>query len=254
MDSAYHSLMNIDDPFNCRAIFLFVCGLFIGSFVNCIAQRILLSQSWTISKSRCDHCGHTLGLCDLIPILSYVVQKGRCRYCHEKISIRYPLIELLSGSVFILLYYSHPHIDAYLIRNLILASVLLGLSLVDMDSFMIPDGFIITGLINWIVSVFLVSDQKNYIIKGISGAMVIAGSLYLLTIIMNRMLHKESMGGGDIKLIFMLGLYFGTYYSIWILMIACLFALVFILITRRKMIPFGPFLSLSAIVVKLLFR
>ena len=254
MDSAYNSFTNIKDPFSCRAIFLFVCGLFIGSFVNCIAQRILLSQSWTISKSRCDHCGHTLGPTDLIPILSYVVQKGRCRYCHEKISIRYPLIELLSGSMFILLYYSHSHIDAYLIRNLILASVLLGLSLVDMDSFTIPDGFIITGIINWIVSVFLVSDQKSYIIKGISGAMVIAGSLYLLTFIMNRILHKESMGGGDIKLIFMLGLYFGAYYSIWILMIACLFALVFVLVTQKKMIPFGPFLSLSAIVVKLLFR
>ena len=124
---------------DCRLV-LFICGSFFGSFINCMAQRIVLEEDWIISKSRCDCCGHSLGILDLIPVFSYVLNRGRCRYCHEKISVRYPLTEIFTGFLFLIFYVHHPHFDSILFRDLILVCILFGLSLVDLETYRIPDG------------------------------------------------------------------------------------------------------------------
>ncbi len=239
---------------NCRIPLIFGCGIFIGSFVSCISQRILLNEDWIFSRSRCDFCKHQLDLSDLIPILSFVWNRGRCRYCHHKISIRYPLTELLTGILFIIVYLHHPYPDHILIRDLILVCILLGLSLVDLGSFLIPNGFFLTGIINWLVSLCFVSDRYHYFLNGIIGGAMLAGFVWLLMIIMNHMLQKESMGKGDIKLLFMIGLYSGVYLGLWILVIACLLGLISVLLTRKRVIPFGPCISAAAFIVLMFFQ
>ncbi|MBQ9424800.1 MAG: prepilin peptidase [Erysipelotrichaceae bacterium] len=234
---------------NCHIPLLFGCGIFIGSFVNCISQRILLNEDWIYSRSRCDFCKHQLNMIDLIPVLSFLRNKGRCRYCHQKISIRYPLTELLTGVLFVIVYLHHPYPDHILIRDLILVCILLGLSLVDLDCFLIPNGFIEAGIINWLVSLFFVFDRYHYFLNGILGGVMLAGFVWLLMIIMDHILQKESMGKGDIKLLFMIGLYSGVYLGLWVLVIACLFGLISVLFTKKKVIPFGPCISAAAFII-----
>ena len=231
------------------SVLLFIFGSIFGSFINCVAGRIVAGKDWIKGKSICENCGHELGFLDLIPILSFVFLRGRCRYCHTKLSIRYVLVEILMGILFVLCFLSTRILDLYLISKLALIVILVGLSLVDLDSYIIPDGFIIAGIINWIISIFFVTDKKSYVLSGLAGAFLIAGMILGLSLIMDKILKKESLGGGDVKLLFMVCLYLGPLSGMLDLFLSCVIGLLFVIILKERKIAFGPSISIATILV-----
>ena len=230
---------------------LFIFGTVFGSFINCVAGRIVEGRDWIRGKSICESCKHELEPLDLIPVLSYIFLKGKCRYCGTKLSPRYMLTELFLGTCFVLCFLSRKTVDYRLFRDLILIVILLGLSLVDLDSYIIPDGFIIAGIINWLVSIFFVKDRLSYVKSGLIGAFAISGGVLILSLIMDKILGKETLGGGDIKLLFMVCLYTGTYKGLFLLFLSCVIGLLFVLLLKKEKIPFGPSISMAVFVVML---
>ena len=233
------------------SLVLFVCGTIMGSAINCLAGRIVANESWLKGKSHCEHCGHELGVLDLIPVFSYLFLKGRCRYCHEKVSIRYFLVEVLCGVLFVWCFLNRKMLDYQLLRDLVLIVILVGLSLVDLDSYIIPDGFIIAGIVNWLFSILFVSDKKTYVINGLLGGFAIAGFILVMSLIMDRILGKESLGGGDIKLLFMVCLYLGPFKGLLDLFVSCVIGLGFVILLKERKIAFGPSISIATYFVLL---
>lgn len=233
------------------SFFLFILGTILGSFINCVASRIVDGRDWIRGKSICETCKHELGPLDLIPVFSYIFLKGKCRYCGTKISPRYMLTELFLGICFVWCFLTRKTLDFTLVRDLALIVILLGLSLVDLDSFIIPDGFIIAGIINWLISVFFVSDKLEYIRSGLIGAFVISGTILGASLIMDKVLQKESLGGGDVKLLFMLGLYTGAFKGFFLLFVSCVIGLLFVILLKKDRIPFGPSISMAAFLILL---
>lgn len=221
-------------------IIAIVCGSVFGSFINCLAWRIVHKESVWKGRSHCASCGHALGAVDLIPIFSYIFLKGRCRYCKEKVSVRYILVELLLAGVFMSFAWKYG-VSFLTLRYLILACILLGLALVDLDSYIIPDGFIIVGVLWWIVTIpFMQESMIGQLKTGLLGGISIGGGILLLSLLMDKILKKESIGGGDIKLFFMLGLYMGPALSLFNVIMSCFLGIFLVVLMRKNMIPFGP--------------
>ncbi|MBR5341371.1 MAG: prepilin peptidase [Erysipelotrichaceae bacterium] len=230
---------------------LFMFGAVFGSFINCVAGRIVAGKDWIRGRSYCGSCGHELSALDLVPILSYIFLGGKCRYCHTHISARYMLTELLLGTLFVWRFLVFKTVDFLMFRDLILFVLLLGLSLVDLDSYIIPDGFIVAGIINWLISIIFVENKLSYFIKGITGGLFIGGGILVLSLIMDKILGKESLGGGDVKLLFMVCLYTGPYIGLFLLFLSCVIGLLFVLLLKKGKIPFGPSISMAAFVAAL---
>ena len=235
-----------------KIFLLFFLGSIAGSFYHCAAMRILNGEDWKKGRSHCDLCGHVLTARDLIPIISFLLLKGRCRYCRGKLSYKYLLIELLLGFIYVSTYLRFQRINISLFCLLNFFGLLVGLSLVDLESYIIPDGLIVMGVINRFIDPMICLNLR-YGVWRIFEALLLTGMVYLLAWLMNRINKKENFGGGDIKLIFVIGLYTGFYYGVWVLLGSCLMGLIYIFCTKKRRIPFGPFLSVSAMLV-LLYR
>jgi len=224
-------------------------GMCMGSFLNCLAYRMCHGLSIVKGRSMCDKCEHVLGPLDLVPVFSYIFSHGKCRYCGEKLSIRYPLSELISGLVYLVVYLKFG-LTIYTIEYLILVSLMLAISFADLEDFIIPDSFIVLGLINRIVFIGLSSDIKGAAISSIIGAFSITVPLILLVIVMEKILKREAMGGGDIKLVFMLGSYVSIAEGLLAVLISCVVGIVFAVISKRtnEQFPFGPSLCIGYLV------
>lgn len=221
-------------------------GAVLGSFINCMAWRMVHKESVWKGRSHCVSCGHSLQAMDLIPVFSYLFLRGRCRYCGKKVSPRYMLTEVLLAIVFVSLVWKYD-LSFLTLRYLVLACILLGLSLVDVDSYEIPNGFILAGILWWLITLpFMettITEQMK--IGGIGGGSI-GGGMLLFSLLMDKILQKESMGGGDIKLFFMLGLYFGAPLSLFNLIISCFVGLLLVVLMRKNKIPFGPAIALAS--------
>ena len=226
-------------------ILAFILGSVFGSFLNCMADRISNHEKWWTGRSKCDACGHTLSILDLFPVFSYIFLKGKCRYCGSKLSIRYVISEALLGVLFVIILVVHGTIDFELFNELGLVCVLYGLSLCDLKTYEIPDGFILFGIIWWIIFNILEESSIGYYIGSLISAVVISGSVLLISLLMDKVLKKESMGGGDIKLLFLVGLYLGLAQSLFNLILSCIFGLLLIVVLKKEKIPFGPAISFA---------
>lgn len=221
-------------------------GAALGSFINCMAWRMVHKESVWKGRSHCFSCGHTLQAMDLIPVFSYLFLRGRCRYCRERVSLRYMLTEVLLAMVFVTLVWKYD-ISVLTLRYLVLACILLALSLVDLDSYEIPNGFIIVGILWWSITIpFLETTVTEQMKMGLMGGIAIGGGMLLFSLLMDKILQKESIGGGDIKLFFMLGLYFGTALSLFNLILSCFVGLILVVLMRNNKIPFGPAIALAS--------
>lgn len=216
-----------------------------GSFLLCQAYRIVHHEKWWTGRSHCDSCGHVLGVMDLIPILSWIGLKGKCRYCGKKIPVNSVLYELGTGILFAGYTAYYGKLDFHLVGVLILICCLIGLSTVDYYSYEIPDGYILAGIVGWIVSIL--GDFSVIRVQILSG-ICIAGGILLLSVIMDHVLHRESMGGGDIKLYFLVSLFLGPFAGILNVLLSCVIGLIFAVILKQEKIPFGPSISLSTTV------
>lgn len=232
------------------AFLVFVLGLVIGSFLNVCIYRIPHRENIVYGTSRCPHCHNSLGPQDLIPLLSYLLLKGRCRYCRHPISRRYPLVEFLTGIVFYLTY-AAIGFQPLLIKYLVLFSILIVITFIDIDHRLILNQLVIPVLI-WLIGWQLLAPEL-YWWQSLAGALLGGGILLAIAVI-----SKGGMGGGDIKLMFAAGLGLGGGSTILALFIAFVTGAVgggLLLVSgikqRREPIPFGPFLALGIFIASL---
>ncbi len=233
------------------AVFSFILGLILGSFLNVCIYRIPRKKSIVSPSSSCPHCGQAIKFYDNIPVLSFLLLRGKCRYCDHAISWRYPLVEGLCGLLSLSLYIkygAHFQYILYLIFTLSLVVV----TFIDLDHRIIPDLLSLPGVAAGIVVSFL--PGTIFWLDSLIGAVAGGGILFLVAVGYERMTGREGMGGGDIKLLAMIGAWMGWKQLPMVLLISsfsgALIGGVFILISRkgyRMQIPFGPFLSFGAL-------
>lgn len=223
-------------------------GLVMGSALNCLAYRLARGQKWSGGRSVCPSCGHTLGVPDLVPLFSWIFLGGKCRYCGKKISVRYPLTELTLGAVFAcLLLRFGLSVDTLVF--MVLCACLFCLSLVDLDVQLIPDRFLLIPALLRIAQLLWQGGFAG-LWQGLWPALALGAFMLALVLLMEKVLKKEAMGGGDIKLLAMLGLYFSFPCCLLLLFLACIFGLGLAALTVRMQkstaFPFGPAISAAA--------
>ena len=233
----------------------FIMGIIFGSFYNVCIYRIPEKQSIANPPSHCYNCDTRLKPLDLIPIFSWVFLNGRCRYCKVKISPRYAIVELLTGILFSLVYinFGYGFITIY---YMFLISLLIIITFIDLDHYIIPDILVLIGSIVAIIINFL--GYGVSFTDGLKGAIFAGGGVLIVTLIIEYIVKKEVMGGGDIKLYAMIGLFLGTKLSLLTVMlsiyIGAAYGIIFIVYNKIKnkefnsMIPFGPFISIASVI------
>lgn len=229
-------------------------GLVLGSGLNCLAMRLAAGKKWSGNeRSACPHCGHTLGAFELIPLISWLIQGGKCRHCASPISIRYPLTEGTLALTFVLLTLKFG-LTLELVSALTFACCLFTLSLVDLDTQIIPDRFIVIPII--VRTAELLYTRGFAGLKALLPGLIIAGSVLALSLIMDKVLKKDTMGGGDIKLLFVIGMYLTLPECILMVVLACVIGIVMASILMKvdseTAFPFGPALAISAIATMLI--
>ena len=230
---------------------VFVLGAVLGSAFNCLAFRLAREQKWSGGRSVCPACGHTLAPLDLIPLLSYALLRGKCRYCGTKVSPRYPASEAFLGVVLlsVLLRFGFS-MDALVWA--VFCCCLFTLSLVDLEIQIIPDRFLLIPAIFRLIQLFI----EGNLLSGILPGLAIGGGVLVLSLIMDKILQKDTMGGGDIKLLAVLGLYFSFAECLLMLILACVIGIVIASVLMKvesdAAFPFGPALSLAAWITMLI--
>jgi len=239
-------------------VFSFITGLLIGSFLNVCIYRLPRKKSIVFPSSRCPACNAPIRPFDNIPVLSYLLLRGKCRECNTKISLRYPLVELLNG-VFYALLLLRFGLHGYTIFYMVFISALIVITFIDLDYQIIPDVISLPGiLIGLVMGIFVLIDpfsrhdplgMMNSIIGLLSGG----GLFYLIAI-----LSKGGMGGGDIKMMGMLGAILGwkgvlatTFLGSFTGSIVGITLMIAQKKGRKSKIPFGPFLALGAFITLL---
>ena len=224
-------------------------GACMGSFLNCMAWRIVHGESILHGRSHCDVCHHVLAPRDLIPVVSYLMSHGKCRYCGAKLSGRHAVGEALSAVVFVTLLL-HYDISLQTLEALCVASLLLACSFADLEGYIIPDRFIAVGIVLFIVSLIGYPQPGQRAVSGLIGGFGVAGGVLLLVLGMEKLLGREAMGGGDIKLLFLTGLFLGWQRNLLCLLLACLIGIVWGLLQQKHQggpaIPWGPSIAISA--------
>lgn len=230
-----------------------ILGAVFGSFLNCMAWRMVHGESVLTGRSHCTACGHVLGAADLIPVISYLVLKGKCRYCGERVSPRYMVTELVSAGLW-LLCLMQLGVTAQLVRGLFLTCILFVLSLVDLESYRIPNTLILALLIVYAVTFPFIEmglpgtgtsqpDLGALLVTHLGGAFLLGGGMLLISLLFDRISGKEGLGGGDIKLFFAAGLYLGPMRGLLCVIVSCVFGLGIAAGRRNQKIPFGPAIS-----------
>ena len=229
------------DPF--LTVYCCLLGACMGSFLNCAAWRIVHGESVLHGRSHCDACGHVLAVRGLIPVVSYLAAHGRCRYCGAKLSRRHVLAEAVSALVFVTLLL-HYDISLQALEGWCVAGILLVCSFADLEGYIIPDRFIAVGIVLFIITLFFAPQPLRRALDGAIGGLAVAGCVLLLVLGMEKLLGREAMGGGDIKLLFLTGLFLGWKRNLLCLVTACVIGIVWGLLQkktgRRRGHPVGP--------------
>jgi leader peptidase (prepilin peptidase)/N-methyltransferase len=230
-----------------------VLGLVFGSALGCLVRRMGRHESWLRGRSHCDACGHTLAPKDLVPVFSYVALHGRCRYCGAPIGAEAPVSEGVLGAVFAAVVWRFG-LTLDTLEAFVLCCCLFCISLSDLETREIPDRFpVIAGISR---AGFLLLEGAGWpgLWQSLRNGIILGGTVLLISLIMDQILKKESMGGGDIKLLFVLGLYFSLPECLLLLILACVSGLLLVPAVHRHgevRIPFGPALSAAAVLTML---
>jgi leader peptidase (prepilin peptidase)/N-methyltransferase len=224
---------------------VFVFGLIIGSFLNVVIYRLPKNESVVYPASHCMSCGHQLSPLELIPVFSYIFLKGKCKNCGEKISIRYPFVELFTGIIFIINYIYISDL-IILTAGLVFSSLLIVLALIDIDHQILPDKLTLGGLAAGIIFSFFRTDLS--FVFSLAGVLAAGGLLFLIAY-----LSKGGMGGGDIKMMAMVGSFTGPIIAVSSIFLGAVIALIAHLPGivsgskgMKSKLPFGPFLALAS--------
>ena len=256
-----------------------IFGLLVGSFLNvCIFRLPRNCMSIVQPRSRCPRCLRMISWYDNFPVFSWIVLRGRCRNCREPISIRYPLVELFTGGVFVSTAALHlygtagggmPLLVAVFGIQVSLSCAMIVCSLIDLDLRILPDEITLSGIILGLIvgialpqwyqmdgrtlplAAIISNDQLGGLTAAALGGLVGGGILYFLGIVGKLIFRKEAMGLGDVKYYAFLGAFLGWEAILYAFLVACLFGSLFgigkfVVVRRLGYVPFGPFLSLGA--------
>lgn len=253
------------------AAFLF--GLLIGSFLNVCIHRWPRDESVVKPRSRCPHCERQIEARDNVPVLSYLMLRGRCRYCSRIISWRYPLVEALNACLYAGLVWKFG-LDAFTVKAAFFASMMLVLIFTDIEHYILPDEITLGGLaIGLILSLFLPMPEGLMkflwmigggapdwrwlsLTESVAGAVLFGGGLWVLRELYYRIRGVDGLGLGDVKMAAMMGAFWGFGYTLLILLIGslggALVGMIVVLVGGKKWnyeMPFGSYLGAAALVV-----
>ena len=235
------------------AIGFLLLGMLFGSFYHVVGYRMSKGESFVFPPSHCPNCNHKLGPLELIPVLSFLLQKGKCKECKAKISWFYPIAELLCGILFMLCYLSFG-LSLKLLIALTFISMLIIIIFSDIYYMIIEDKVLIFFGILLIIELYFLKGFQGLLYSLLDGAICFVVML-LIKLLGDKMFKKESMGGGDIKLMFIIGLVLGWGLGLINIFVASVIALPISCIILYKIadhvIPFGPFLALGSMILLL---
>lgn len=247
-------------------ILAFTFGACIGSFLNVVVYRIPANISLIHPPSRCPKCMHSLGVTENVPVFGWLWLRGRCRWCKTKISSRYPIVEAMTGFIFMLVFWRFGY-SIETIGYCIFLSWLLSLSLIDLDTMTLPAPLTKSGLVLGLAFQLLwgwqlgqeklatqgtVSHIANQLMFGIGGAVLGIWLLEIIALVGSLMLGQQAMGDGDSKLMATIGAWIGWKYVLVSSFVACGLgaaigggAIALGILGKKQPMPFGPFLALA---------
>lgn len=232
-------------------ILFFILGSVMGSFFHVVATRMSNDKSIITPSSHCHICDHKLKWYELIPIVSYIVQGGKCRKCGSYLSLSYLVIEIVTGVLYAVCYHEYG-LSSELVISVIFISILIIVIVSDIEYMIILDEVLVFGSVITIIFYLILYGLDATVYHILDAALAFA-VMYVLKLLGDFMFKKESLGGGDIKLMFFFGLVIGLPLSVVTIFVATFIAFpiaLFVLFSRRdNMIPFGPFLSMAAILI-----
>ena len=228
-------------------IIFFILGTCMGSFYTVLGLRIPKKEKWITKRSHCDHCNHELSLLDMVPILSFLFLRGKCRYCKEKINSLSTYMEFFTGILFALAYLTF-HFSGGFFIALGIISLLVIISVSDISYYIIPDEVLIFFSGYFIIVNTIVNGVLSSLFQVLSG-LVLFAFMYGIMLLGNFIFKKDTLGGGDIKLMFVVGLVINPFLGIVVIFISSLLALpvslVILLVKKENLVPFGPFIVTS---------
>lgn len=246
------------------SIAIFIVGLIVSSFLNICIYRIPKGLKLLSPPSRCTSCGTKLKIYDMLPIVSWIFLSGRCRYCKSKIPARNILVELLTGTLFVIVFMDIG-IRIYLIPALILTSIFIIVTFIDIETQTIPNGIVLFGFIVAIIFVALSivpninGTYLEKILDSFYGALIGFTPLFIINVVSRVLLKRDGMGGGDMKLMVVTGLFLGMTHTIVAMLLSIyiggLAGAIILLCSKKNKtsssahyMPFGPFLALGSFI------
>ena len=234
-----------------ETVFVFVVGLIWGSFANVVILRLPSKESVVTPRSRCPKCKSRVRFYDNIPVLSWFLLRGKCRDCKAPISWRYPLVELLSGVLFLAVFLKHGY-QWVTLEYIVFCWSLLVVSFIDLDHMILPDVFTLSGILIGLTGAIL-NPERDFL-SAIAGVLMGGGFLYAIAYLYYALRKQEGMGGGDIKLLAWIGAVLGWTSIPFVIMVSSVIgSLVGLVVAARSksglkaVIPFGPYLALAAV-------
>ncbi len=234
-------------------ILVFLYGTLFGSFFNVVGYRLPKNLSIVKPSSFCPKCNHQLKWYELFPIISFLIQRGRCRNCQSEISLFYPLMEALTGILFVVSYLTFGFTIEFIIACLV-ASFFVIVIVSDMNYLIIPDETTIFFSLIVIVLTFIIEGLEAGLMSLVVGISLFI-IMYIIMLLGNKVFNKESMGGGDIKLMFFVGTvtYYAFFNGVFVIFLSSFLALPFSIFmylrNNNKVIPYGPFILLSLFII-----
>ena len=234
-------------------ILAFMFGAVFASFITCTAWRVVRGEDWMLGHSHCDTCGHELSTADLFPIISYIALKGKCRYCGSKVPPRDLIFEIILGLLFAGTLWLHGVVDAAVVSALALEMLLLGLSLADWDSGVIPGGFLAATLVVWILSAGFRPDIQRFAFEGVIASLSAGILMALCTAIIGKIIKKK-VSCDPTKLAMCLLLFLGFKGSVIAAGIGVVLGIVFALVckSKKRKIALAPAISIAFVAAFLL--
>lgn len=234
-------------------IIVFIYGIVLGSLLNILICRLLMNESISKGKLNCIKCGNKIKWYDLIPVISYIILRGKCRYCNKKISLQYPTVELINGLGYIVIIF----IKGFSLISILfclLFSLFIAISMIDWRTFEIPFGLNIAIFILAVIRIIL--EYEN-IISHLIGFVVISGFMILSLIIGRIIKGIDAFGGGDIKLMAAAGLFVGAKEVMLAFFIGCILGAVIHTLRMKvsgvdHILAFGPYLC-AGLLISMLF-
>jgi len=235
-------------------VMLAALGLAVGSFLNVCIHRLPERRSLVSPPSRCPHCGYELRWFDNIPVLSYMLLAGRCRKCRQRISLRYPIVEILTMGLF-LLHYAVFGVTALFVVRLLFACALVVLFAIDLEHQILPDVITLPGIVAGVICSLALPPG---VVSSLAGMVAGGGILFVIAEVWSRLRNVEAMGFGDVKMLAMVGAVLGLELVIVTFVLSSFLGgiagVVLVVSGRGTMaskVPFGTFLAAAALLASL---